>query len=332
MKHNGEHQHNGGRDPNAILKEIERTREEMDSTLTAIEHRLTPGQLVDQGLDYLRKSGANEFVQNLGGQVKHNPLPVALVGIGVAWLMVTGRQQQSASSSAYMDTDYVDAGSGRSGLGDRAHQTVDRASGMAQSAKDKLSQSTQAVRDRLSQAGSSINSAGQSARQRVGDLTESARYQVERAKDGMDYMMREQPLALGAIGVAIGAVIAAMAPRTRKEDELMGDTRDRLVDQAKEVGQQKLEQAKEVANAAVGTATKEAEQRGLKPNPAPAQSARPDSAKQDAGKPTVGVHHSFSDAPAQTVPPTPQTELPRPQFGPKPKATPAASGGPRNTP
>jgi ElaB/YqjD/DUF883 family membrane-anchored ribosome-binding protein len=251
MKHNGEHQQNGGRDPNAILKEIERTREEMDSTLTAIEHRLTPGQLVDQGIDYLRKSGANEFVQNLAGQVKHHPLPVTLVGIGIAWLMATGRQQQSAGSSS-----------------------------------SKLSEGTQAVRERMSQAGSSISDLGQSARQRFGDLTDSARYQVERAKDSIDYMMREQPLALGAIGVAIGAVIAAMAPRTRKEDELMGDTRDQLIDQAKEV-----------ANAAVGTV------------------------KKEASKPTVGVHHSFSDAPAQTVPPTPQPELPAPKFGPKAATT-----------
>jgi ElaB/YqjD/DUF883 family membrane-anchored ribosome-binding protein len=253
MKHNGEHPQNGGRDPNVILKEIERTRAEMDSTLTAIEHRLTPGQLVDQGIDYLRNSGANEFVQNLGGQVKHNPLPVALVGIGIAWLMATGRQQQSGSM-------------------DRAQESMDCASGMAKSAKEKLS------------------SIGQSARQRVGDLSDSARDQVERAKGGIDYMMREQPLALGAIGIAIGAVIAAMAPRTRKEDELMGETRD--------------------ANAAVGTVTTEAEQRGLTPGPSP---------KQDSGKPTVGVHHSFSDAPAQTVPPTPQPELPAPKFGPRPR-------------
>ena len=100
--------------------------------------------------------------------------------------------------------------------------------GMAQSANDKVNQSTQAVRDRLSQASSSISDVGQSARQRlgdltqrVGDLTDSARYQVERAKGSIDYMMREQPLALGAIGVAVAAVIAAMAPRTRRKTIVM---------------------------------------------------------------------------------------------------------------
>ena len=272
MKHNGGDQHhNGGRSPDAILAEIERTRGEMDTTLTAIEQRLTPGQLVDQGLDYLRHSGANEFVHNLGGQVKHNPMPIALMGIGIAWLMASGRQPQQPKY-AYSPT-----------LGERAGELRDQASGVTQSAKDKMSQSTQAVKDRISSAGSSLSSAGQSARervsqlgeslsgagqsarQRVSDLTGSARTQVARAKEGVDYMLREQPLALGAIGVAIGAVVAAMTPRTRKEDELMGETRDRLVDQAKEVGKEKLEQAKEVANVAVGTVTKEAEKRSLTP-------------------------------------------------------------------
>jgi hypothetical protein len=87
------------------------------------------------------------------------------------------------------------------------------------------------------------------------------------------------------------------------------------MDQAKEVGKEKLEQAKEVANAAVGTATKEAEQRGLKPSP---------STQQDSGKPAVGVYHSFSDAPAQAVPPTPKPSV-------TPKPTSGNSGGPRNT-
>src|SRR5574339_1205648 len=83
---------NGGKHPNEILAEIDRTRGEMDRTLTAIEQRLTPGQLVDQALDYLRQSGANEFVQNLGGAAKQNPMPVAVTAIGLAWLMALGRQ------------------------------------------------------------------------------------------------------------------------------------------------------------------------------------------------------------------------------------------------
>jgi len=75
MKGNG----NGTRDPDAIIASIERTRSEMDSTLSAIEERLTPGQMMDQGLEYLRNSGGREYLSNLGSSLKDNPLPATLV-------------------------------------------------------------------------------------------------------------------------------------------------------------------------------------------------------------------------------------------------------------
>ena len=268
MKHNGGH--NETRKPDEILAEIERTRHDMDSTLTAIEHRLTPGQLFDQSVDYLRNSGGHEFVQNLGTQAKNNPMPIALVGIGLAWLMASGKNPPARYSYDSTSTSYSPSLGERAGeLGDKASGMAsdvrDRASGMASSAKARIYDTTHAVGDRVRQARDSLTSAGQSARQRVSDVGGSARHQVERARSGVDYMMREQPIALGVIGVAIGAMFAAMAPRTRKEDELMGDTRDRLLDQAKEAGREKLEQAKDVANAAMGAASREAEHRGLKP-------------------------------------------------------------------
>jgi hypothetical protein len=174
----------GTRRPEEILAEIHRTRDEMDHTLQAIEHRLTPGQLVDQGLEYLKKSGAREYVSNLSGSVKTHPLPATLTGIGIAWLMAVGNKQPSQQPS------YSQSGPG---IGERM----------------------QSAKDRASQIGS------------------SARQQLDRARGGWDSMLNEHPLALGAIGLAIGAVCAAMAPRTEKEDKLMGQARDDLLDKMK---------------------------------------------------------------------------------------------------
>ena len=223
MKHNGGQQE-GARRSQDILAEIDRTRDEMDYTLGAIERRLTPGQLVDQGIDYLRQSGANEFVQNLAGQVKYHPLPVSLVGIGIAWLRAADKRQPAYGTESYA-----------AGLGERAGQV-----------KDKVVEGTQAMRDRAT-------AATQSAKERIGALGSSARDQVDRAKRGMDYMVREQPLALGAVAVAIGAVLAAIAPRSRQEDELIGEASDRLKQQVKDTGQEKLEQATQAAKAATST-------------------------------------------------------------------------------
>ncbi|MGH8669794.1 MAG: DUF3618 domain-containing protein [Burkholderiales bacterium] len=191
--------HNGERRPEEIQAEIARTRGDMDATLTAIEQRLTPGQLVDQGIDYLRNSGANEFVQNLGGSVKHNPLPVALMGIGIAWLMATGNRRPSYAEPRSESTG--------PGMAQRAAQRLS-------SAKDSLSQGSERVRG-----------------------------QAQRVRSGYDSLVREQPLAFGAIGLALGACLAAVAPRTRPEDELMGEASDRLAGQAKETGKQQLEKA-----------------------------------------------------------------------------------------
>lgn len=221
MRHNG----NGERRPDEIEAEIARTRTDMHATLTAIEQRLTPGQLIDQGLDYLRHSGGREFVSNLSGSVRNNPIPVALMGIGMAWLMATGNRRP-----AYL-------------------QEGDTGEGGLSSVKERLSSS----KERLSSSKERLSESMSSARERVGQLGESARYRMEQMRGGYDSIVREQPLVLGAIGLAVGALLGAGLPRTRQEDELMGEASDRLTEKAKEAGREQLEKAKQVATTAKDT-------------------------------------------------------------------------------
>jgi gas vesicle protein len=205
---------NGTRHPAQIRAEIMRTRDEMDHTLHAIERRLTPGELVDQGLDYLKNSGAKQYATNLVSSVKTYPIPATLAGIGIAWLA-------AVSKPASPDMNE----SSGPGIGDRMQSAKESVTGTMQSAKDSVSGTMQSARERASQ------------------LTDTARQTAERAKDSWDRVLNEHPLALGAVGLAIGALAAAMAPRTEKEDRLMGDARDKLLDQAKQKGTQVMETA-----------------------------------------------------------------------------------------
>jgi hypothetical protein len=234
--------------PQAIRAEIDRTRGEMDHTLSAIEQRLTPGQLVDQGLDYLRHSGVKQFTDNLGGSVKENPLPVALVGVGLAWLMAAGRRPGADGGAEHS------AGA----MAERASDTLDRT-------KEKLG----AAKDRMT-------GGLESARASAGDLASGARRQMDRARSGMDYLVQEQPLALGAIGLAIGAVLAAAAPRTEAEDELMGTASDRVGEQAKEAAKEQIDQA--------AGRTKEALKKA-----APASQAQPQQQQQQKDRKSDGA-------------------------------------------
>lgn len=306
MKSNGEHmQHrtNGDKRPDEILAEIDRTRDEMDRTLSAIEQRLTPGQLVDQGIDYLRHSGAAEFVQNLGGTAKQNPLPIALTAIGIGWLMALGREPAQQNYGA------TSSSSLREGMGsmrDKASGALHSASDSLSSARDRVSGSMSSMRGRASESMSSM-------RDRAGQMTESARYRWDRARGGVDYLVREQPLALGAIGLAVGAILAAMAPKTQKEEELMGEASRNLMDKAKATGSQQLEKAQETVKQVAERAGGEGKQ-----EPQGQTSTQRASSTQTQAKPNASTGGASSTTTQTQAKPnvqprtTPQTQHPGP--------------------
>jgi hypothetical protein len=45
----------------------------------------------------------------------------------------------------------------------------------------------------------------------------------------MDRLLHEQPLMLGAVGLAVGALIGALVPATEHEDRFIGGVRDEAV-------------------------------------------------------------------------------------------------------
>ena len=71
-----------------LEREAEATRGQVAGTLNELRERITPGQLMDQAADYAKASGGGDFVRNLGRQMADNPLPVCLIGAGMAWLML----------------------------------------------------------------------------------------------------------------------------------------------------------------------------------------------------------------------------------------------------
>jgi len=131
-------------------------------------------------------------------------------------------------------------------MGERMQSTKDSLGSSMQSTKDKVGNTMQSAKD-------SLTSGVQSARERASQLGDTASQQLDRAKESWDSIVRDNPLVIGAVGLAIGAVVAALAPRTRTEDELMGETRDDLVDKAKQAGTTKLDQVKDQAKQAASS-------------------------------------------------------------------------------
>jgi hypothetical protein len=83
------------------------------------------------------------------------------------------------------------------------------------------------------------------------------------ADGGLQRMLRENPLTTGALAVGLGAAVGLTIPETRKENEVMGEARDTVVEKAQEKAQEAQEKVQRVAEEAQGVVQQEAENQGL---------------------------------------------------------------------
>jgi hypothetical protein len=87
-----------------IEQEIAQDRQRIEERLDAIQQRMSPGQLVDEALAYVKSSGGGEYASNFGAAVKNNPIPLALMGVSLAWLMAGPKTSLSSYAAGSDDT------------------------------------------------------------------------------------------------------------------------------------------------------------------------------------------------------------------------------------
>ena len=232
--------------------EIERTRADMSETVDAIQDRLSPESLKEQAKDRVKEATvgkAQEAGSGIVGTIRANPLPAALTGIGLGWLLMSARQQSSARGSYRTGAYAYDYPPRYEESGPTPGQAAERA-------RDKAGETATQVQDKAGQVASQ-------AQDRASRLGEQARYQARRAGDGFQRMLQENPLAVGALGVGVGAAVGLAIPETTKEHEVMGEARDTVVEKAQEKAQDAQQRVQQVAQEAQSAAQQEAENQGL---------------------------------------------------------------------
>lgn len=241
-----------GKSVEQLEREIDRIREDMNATLSAIERKLSPGEILDRALHSLR-GGPGEYFANLGDSVKANPLPSALVGIGLGWMMFSqgqaARTERGGSAGVSMEET-------RGKLSESAGRVKERVSGMTHSVSEKMHHAG----EKMHHAGERVHGVGErarSAREGFSDVSHRSAERVRHAGSNVSDFAHEQPLLLGILGLAAGALVGALIPPTRQEDAWMGSASDRLKEQVTETGREQMERAKEVAGAAAETAREE---------------------------------------------------------------------------
>jgi len=270
----------------SLRADIRQTRERMGHTVEDIGERLNPERLKDQLKSNLHDAtlGKAEDMarsaidrvdrtrSSISDSIRDNPIPAAMVGIGLGWLLLNGRRDNDhngvrhswESGHGRSDNSRYGKGSDRGssfqpigsqrpheesrGVMDRGedlvHRAGDRVTEMAHDARDS-------VGDMAERAQEVLENTGARARTAPGDFARETRYRTQRVEDRFEETLYESPLAVGAAAAAIGLAIGLSAPGTRRESEWMGAKRDEVVGRAKEATRDAGERVREVAERVV---------------------------------------------------------------------------------
>lgn len=279
-----------------LEREAERTRAEVNDTAERLRGKLTPGQLLDEVRDYMSHGDSAVTLDNLKNQVRDNPLALALIGSGLAWLMLgEGVKHRAADLGSYAGRRYDDYGRSHydddmrygavsdpwdeperyrdtsPGMGERmssmAHGTMDSASGMASGMRDSVAGMASSAGSAASSAGHSISDAMHGAAHRAGSLGSDMRRRGMHAASGARHtfsdMLEREPLIVGALGLAVGAAIGALLPTSRIEEEQLGETSADLRNRAGAMAEAAWDEAAEAVSHTAAAVRDAADKEGL---------------------------------------------------------------------
>jgi hypothetical protein len=210
------------------LGEIEQTRAAMHDTVEEIGDRLAPSTIVQNAKETVRDAtvgkvedmadSASQMFSDAGSTaqeagygivetVRRNPIPAALAGIGIAWLVTHRASPQPRSW-------------------DRAGWSERRRSGPYSSGLDT---------DDRGMTGSVGAKAGA-----VGEVPEEMGYRVHDLSEQARTLIQDSPLAVGAVAVAVGTALGAALPATSMERRVLRPATEKAIGTAEETATKAL--------------------------------------------------------------------------------------------
>ncbi|MFP3940004.1 MAG: DUF3618 domain-containing protein [Thermoanaerobaculia bacterium] len=210
------------RSPDEIRREIDRDREELDVTVEALQGRLAPGALAEEAWARVRRTLGGRGA-GLGRAATTHPVPLALIGAGLGWLVVESASGRSISIGSSGDGNPGPTGGG---------STLGKLPG------------------------------------RAGEIGERSGESLGRTRVRLRRNLRSNPLSSGVAALGLGVLTGLALPRTRWEDETMGETSDRAAEEARGATEEAVERGTRATREAAHSAREamgEAAQRGEPP-------------------------------------------------------------------
>ncbi len=277
----------GGPEVAQIRSGIEQTRADLSSTIDALQDKLDPSRIAEQVKEQIREKATEAFdtakttvkeatigkaeklmsnvsetvsdatsragsvVKDKGSSViqyiRENPIPFALLGVGVGMLTMHKRKD---SPSSY--------GSSRSNGG--SYGQYDRFNGETKNSPSVTDRARDIVGSASDRARGIVGSASDTLKTQVSAVSDQARQTAQTAGNRFQSTLQKNPMAVGIAALAAGAIIGLTLPSTDVEGEYLGEARDRLVNQAKSVAQEAAHKVQRVTEEA-GRSVKDAAQK-----------------------------------------------------------------------
>jgi hypothetical protein len=269
----------GDSETERIKADIEDTRAELGQTLNEIQERLSPEHLMGEVKETVREAtiGKVERVMekvndkistvtepamevmgrageklretgsSIGNTVWRNPIPFALFGLGLGMLIVKrvrnadGGTMRSSGRESDRDMGYGMATPRYSGMA-RQYGAPGEYAGAA---RQYGASNRGALRDT---AIGLMHGTGET----VSNLGHRAKEGALSARRGFQRLVHENPLAVGAAAVAVGAAVGLALPSTRIEQEYMGEASEKIVDKAQQAARDAMDRVKSAAQGETG--------------------------------------------------------------------------------
>ena len=200
----------------------------------------------------------SDFIHDLGDAVRKNPLSAALIGMGVLWLFTGSRPMERASDFVRRipDTAGDAAEAARSALRSTTDAVGERVASVKSAAKDSAA-------DTLNNAVRYGRDYAESASEYVSSIPEAGSGIFDDIRSNLSEVFKAQPLALGAIGIAIGAGIAAALPATELEADYLGEASDAAKAKASDFAADQADRVISVGENVANAVNEEARKQGL---------------------------------------------------------------------
>jgi hypothetical protein len=169
-----------------LEQEAEQARSGVLRTLEELRARTTPGQMVDELIDYARETNGGMFLRNLRQQIVDNPLPLTLVGVGIAWMLFQNARpamRSDGASAGLRDEAEARTAEARSRVRDIARRASAAGRRVAETTGSAVEETKERAGETAALLAGSVRDPGSRAREVVNDAAESATSAVERVRD-----------------------------------------------------------------------------------------------------------------------------------------------------